>query len=306
VPGHFPTTRNLWSLLRNSWLAARVMVSVVPDVVVSTGAGIAVPFVVLARALGVPTVFIEVVDRIESRTVTGKLCGPWTDLYLVQWPRQQLQYRRSLVLGSLWRGGGASPMPAASEGAIVVVVAVGSDHHPFDRLFDWVGRYVDDAGDDLDIRLVCQHGAARPPEVGESSAWFPQDELHELMAAASVVIVHGGPYSILESIRCGRRPIVVPREQRFGEAVDDHQVAFCEILTQSGEVVGVRDETRFRAALDAAIADPESLLVTRDDDADEAGAVVERFGTLVGGLRPARRRRLLERGTRTARRMQLL
>lgn len=301
VPGHFPTTRSLGNLVRNSWLAARVMLNVAPDIVVSTGAGIAVPFVVIARALGVPTVFIEVVDRVDSRTLTGKLCGPWTDLVLVQWPRQQRHYRRSIVLGSLWRGGGATrSVRPASEAAAVVVVAVGSDHHPFDRLFEWVARYVHDAGGDVDIRLVCQHGAARPPEIGEGSAWFPQDELQELLASATVVVVHGGPYSILESIRAGRKPIVVPREQRFGEAVDDHQVAFCEVLSQNGEVVGVRDEQQFRAAMDAAIADPQSLLVASGDEDD--GAVVERFSTLVGGLQPARRRRLLERRTGARRR----
>ncbi|MBC9733465.1 UDP-N-acetylglucosamine--LPS N-acetylglucosamine transferase [Nocardioides marmotae] len=99
---HHPTTRNVGNLLRNTALARRVLAEVRPDVVVSTGAAVAVPFFWMHRLYGVASVYLEVFDRIETPTLTGRLCRPVTDLFLVQWPEQQQMYRSSVLLGSVW------------------------------------------------------------------------------------------------------------------------------------------------------------------------------------------------------------
>ncbi|MBT0992899.1 UDP-N-acetylglucosamine--LPS N-acetylglucosamine transferase [Cellulomonas sp. DKR-3] len=98
---HFPTTRNVPNLVRNAFLAWRVLKSFRPEVVVSTGAGVALPFFVLARLVGARTVYIEVYDRVDSATLTGRLCAPFTDLMCVQWPEQRDLYRDALVVGPL-------------------------------------------------------------------------------------------------------------------------------------------------------------------------------------------------------------
>jgi UDP-N-acetylglucosamine:LPS N-acetylglucosamine transferase len=98
---HHPTTRNLANLARNTRLAASVMATVRPDVVISTGAAVAYPFFVAARARRVPTVYLEVYDRIESRTLTGRLCRPLTTVFCVQWPEQQRLYPGSVLVGSV-------------------------------------------------------------------------------------------------------------------------------------------------------------------------------------------------------------
>lgn len=101
IPAFFPTTRNAANLVRNSFLAARVVPRLNPDLVVSTGAAVAVPFFAVARALGIPTAYIEVFDRLDTRTVTGRLCRPMSDLFLVQWEQQQQMYPGSRVVGTL-------------------------------------------------------------------------------------------------------------------------------------------------------------------------------------------------------------
>jgi beta-1,4-N-acetylglucosaminyltransferase len=101
VWAHHPTTRNIPNLRRNLALAWRVLRRERFDVIVSDGAGVAVPFFWLSRLFGIVTVYIEVYDRIELATVTGRLCQPVTDLFLLQWPEQQAQYPRGIVVGKL-------------------------------------------------------------------------------------------------------------------------------------------------------------------------------------------------------------
>lgn len=101
VWAYHPTTRNLLNLVRNLSLAIRVMRRDRPDVVVSTGAAVAFPFFLVAKVMRVPTVYIEVYDRLDSPTLTGRLCRPITDLFCVQWEEQTRFYPRAQVIGSL-------------------------------------------------------------------------------------------------------------------------------------------------------------------------------------------------------------
>lgn len=101
---HSPTTRNVPNLVRNAVLAAKLLRRERPDVIVSTGAGAAVPFFWLRRLAGrrARTVYLEVIDRVDSPTLTGRLCHRVTDLFCVQWPEQQRFYPGSVVVGKVW------------------------------------------------------------------------------------------------------------------------------------------------------------------------------------------------------------
>ena len=68
-------------------------------VIMSSGAAVAVPFFVFGKLLGIPTVYLEVFDRLDTPTLTGRLCQPFTDRMLVQWDEQEQLYRRPVVVG---------------------------------------------------------------------------------------------------------------------------------------------------------------------------------------------------------------
>jgi len=98
---HHPTTRNVRNLARNTALARRVVAEQQPDVIVSTGAAVAYPFFLMGRAKKIPTVYVEVYDRIDSRTMTGRLCRPLSTRFCVQWKEQQHLYPGSVLVGPL-------------------------------------------------------------------------------------------------------------------------------------------------------------------------------------------------------------
>jgi UDP-N-acetylglucosamine:LPS N-acetylglucosamine transferase len=69
-----------------------------PDFVISTGAGVAVPFFWLGKLFGCKLVYMEVFDRINSPTLTGRLVYPMTDKFLIQWEEQKRFYPK----GEYW------------------------------------------------------------------------------------------------------------------------------------------------------------------------------------------------------------
>ncbi|MGX6428795.1 PssD/Cps14F family polysaccharide biosynthesis glycosyltransferase [Levilactobacillus yonginensis] len=98
----FPTNRNLKNLVKNTWLAFKVLRRERPDVVISSGAAVAVPFFYVSKLLRIKTVYIEVFDRIDAPTLTGKLVYPVTDLFVVQWPEMRKVYPKAVNLGRIF------------------------------------------------------------------------------------------------------------------------------------------------------------------------------------------------------------
>jgi UDP-N-acetylglucosamine:LPS N-acetylglucosamine transferase len=101
VSAYRPTTRNARNAVRNFALALRVLRWWRPDIVVSTGAGVAFPFFVSAKLLRIPSVYVEVYDRIDRPTLTGRLCHPFASRFFLQVPEQQRFYPRGVVIGPL-------------------------------------------------------------------------------------------------------------------------------------------------------------------------------------------------------------
>jgi beta-1,4-N-acetylglucosaminyltransferase len=99
---HYPTNRNIPNLLRNLFLAARVLRRRRPHVVVSTGAGVAVPFCYLARLFGSRVVFIESFSRISKPSLTARLVYPVAHEFFVQWPELQRHFRRAHYEGAIF------------------------------------------------------------------------------------------------------------------------------------------------------------------------------------------------------------
>lgn len=97
----FPTTRNIPNAIRNLFLAWPTLRRSRPDVVVSVGAGVSVPFFLLARLFGIHTVYIECFDRITMPTLSGRLCYPMSDIFCVQWEEQLRYYPDAVNIGPL-------------------------------------------------------------------------------------------------------------------------------------------------------------------------------------------------------------
>ena len=101
-PCYFPTNRNIKNLLRNTVVAWKVLRKEKPDLIISTGAAVAVPFFYLGKLFGAKTAYVEVFDRIDNPTLTGKLVHPITDLFVVQWEEMLDVYSGSVNLGSIF------------------------------------------------------------------------------------------------------------------------------------------------------------------------------------------------------------
>ena len=99
---YYPTNRNLKNLIKNTFVAFKVLRKEKPDIIISSGAAIAVPFFYLGKIFRAKTVYIEVFDRIDKPTLTGKLVYPVTDKFIVQWEEMKKVYKKAENFGSIF------------------------------------------------------------------------------------------------------------------------------------------------------------------------------------------------------------
>ena len=99
---YYPTNRSLKALFINTELAWKTIRKERPDVIISSGAAVAVPFFYIGKLFGARLIYIEVYDRIDKSTMTGKMVYPITDKFIVQWEEMKKVYKKAINLGSIF------------------------------------------------------------------------------------------------------------------------------------------------------------------------------------------------------------
>ena len=100
-----PTNRNVGNLLRNLKLAFRLVRRLRPRVIVTTGAGVAVPFCWIGRLHGAKVVYVESLSRIDGPSLSCRLIAPVASRIYAQWPELAEVYGRARYVGSVFSRG---------------------------------------------------------------------------------------------------------------------------------------------------------------------------------------------------------
>lgn len=84
--------RNPLKMAENFFQSLIILLKEKPDVVITTGAGVAVLPSYIAKMLGAKIIYIESFSRTENPSLTGRLLYPIADVFLVQWKKLLEKY----------------------------------------------------------------------------------------------------------------------------------------------------------------------------------------------------------------------
>lgn len=113
----------------------------------------------------------------------------------------------------------------------MIFVTVGTHEQPFNRLIKKVDALVADGS--IDEKVIIQTGfSTYTPVHCEAHKMMSFEEMQQTLKEAHIVITHGGPSSFIEALQFGKVPIVVPRQEKFHEHVNNHQVDFTKLIAK--------------------------------------------------------------------------
>jgi UDP-N-acetylglucosamine--N-acetylmuramyl-(pentapeptide) pyrophosphoryl-undecaprenol N-acetylglucosamine transferase len=229
--------RDLKALARHALVARALFKPGHPySAVISTGSGIAVPFLTAGRIAGASCHYIESFTRSAEPSLTGKILSrvPGVALY-TQYPalaRPPWRYAGSLFDAFSARAP-STPGPAIRR--VVVTLGTMRDYQ-FRRLVDAVRAILPE-----DAVVLWQVGCTDVSDTAISAQRdVPEHTLRAAISNADVVVAHAGCGSALCALECGKLPVLVPRSAARAENVDDHQALLASELSRRGLAL-VRD-----------------------------------------------------------------
>jgi UDP-N-acetylglucosamine transferase subunit ALG13 len=122
----------------------------------------------------------------------------------------------------------------------MIFVTVGTHEQPFNRLVKHMD-FLSEKGTFREEIYILTGYSTFSPEYCSHTKFLKFDSMVDKMEKARIIITHGGASSIILAFNSGKIPIVVPRQKKHHEHVDDHQVYFCRKLEQKGEIIAIYD-----------------------------------------------------------------
>ena len=130
----------------------------------------------------------------------------------------------------------------------MIFVTVGTHEQGLDRLLIELDNLIEMGKITYEIFAQIGYSTYKPKNY-KYKDMIEYDEMDEWIKKSDIVITHGGPGSIFHAIQYGKIPIVVPRNPRFNEHVDDHQILFTKRLENENKVIGVYDIKEIEACI---------------------------------------------------------
>ncbi len=90
-----------WRFLLNVWEAWRILRRERPHLILSTGAGLIVPFALLAKVLRIPVIFVEISAQVTEPSLTGRIMYHLADRFFYQWRGLERFFPRGVYGGLL-------------------------------------------------------------------------------------------------------------------------------------------------------------------------------------------------------------
>lgn len=132
----------------------------------------------------------------------------------------------------------------------MIFVTVGSQKFQFNRLIRLIDKFIEN-GKISDNEIVGQTGlSSYKPKYFKFKDFYEKKFIDDLYDKADIVITHGGTGSIISALERNKKVIVVPREAKYGEHVDNHQFEITRLFEDLNYCFKATDEESFSICLE--------------------------------------------------------
>ena len=121
----------------------------------------------------------------------------------------------------------------------MVLITVGTQKQEFNRMFELVRKSKELKKEEL----IVQRGYTKCNNSKRIKAFdfIPLEQMEEYISKADIIISHGGVGTIFSAIKRGKKVIAIPRLEKYGEHINDHQIEICEELEKEGYILYYKD-----------------------------------------------------------------
>ena len=116
----------------------------------------------------------------------------------------------------------------------MILITLGTIPYSFDRLIDWMAILLDEGS--ICEPVFVQHGITNVKAITNNplvatSSLLSLDEISQVIENSRLVISHAGQGSTRKLAKTNKPFIIVPRESKYREHIDNHQLCFAQNMS---------------------------------------------------------------------------
>ncbi|MBC5995838.1 glycosyl transferase family 28 [Romboutsia ilealis] len=161
----------------------------------------------------------------------------------------------------------------------MIFITVGTHEQGLDRLLITIDKLIEKQV--INEVVFAQIGYSDyKPKYYNYKDLIEYDEMDKMIQNSNIVITHGGPGCIFQAIQHGKIPLVFPRNPKFKEHVDNHQILFTKRLEKQSKVIGIYEEKD----LENIILNYDKLIKNCSIASNDNSIFVKKFEKLIIGI----------------------
>lgn len=130
----------------------------------------------------------------------------------------------------------------------MIFITLGSQKFQFNRLLKAVDELISDGA--ISDEVFAQTGYSDyEPKNYEFKQFLGRDEFADVISKTDIVITHGGTGAIVGAIKADKKVIAVPRQEKYGEHVDNHQQQIVNQFKKNDLIFGIDECEKLSEAI---------------------------------------------------------
>lgn len=109
----------------------------------------------------------------------------------------------------------------------MIFVTLGSQKFQFNRLLIEIDKLVEEKKISEEVFAQIGYSDYKPRNYKYKN-FLDRDDFSNIMSKCDKVITHGGTGAIISAVKKGKKVLAVPRLEKYGEHVDNHQIQIVE------------------------------------------------------------------------------
>lgn len=221
--------RSIIRLIKNIFQSLIIFIKMRPEVIITTGSIECLPTVFFAKSLKIPIIYIESYCRIHELSKTGKVMKYLASYFFCQWKNLEKYGSNIRYCGPIFN---LSFKPSPVNKITSIFIITGTAAFQFNRVLEIINNLIKNHHPEIKVVAQIGHISKFKSEKIKTIPIFPKDTLEKLICDADVIISHAGIGTIINVLKKNKPLIVVPRQQRYNEAIDDHQLEIAQIFSK--------------------------------------------------------------------------
>lgn len=122
----------------------------------------------------------------------------------------------------------------------MIFVILGTQDKPFTRIIKSLEKEI--KKNNIKEKVIVQAGCTKyDSKYLEIYDYLDMKTFNKYISSADYIITHGGVGSILDSLKKNKKVLVIPREKKYNEHENDHQIQITERFTKMGYILSCRN-----------------------------------------------------------------